>query len=139
MHERDNAYKHVFKLTITASSTWQMSSIVNVNSAHFWPPPEQFHSGSALWNASISAGVGIAAVACRRLSPTDKLLNREQERVSTSSIVCVAFHWRAGLAGLLKQMKRKSTDNCCMGANQYANEWDKMLCRPNQNVLIASC
>ena len=46
--------------------------------------------------------------------PTDKLLNWEQERVSMSSIICVAFHWRAGLTGLLclcwnmKRMKRSS-------------------------------
>ncbi|XP_028274669.1 serine/threonine-protein kinase NLK isoform X1 [Parambassis ranga] len=33
--------------------------------------------------------------------PTKKLLNWEQESVSMSSVVCVAFHWRGGLTGQL--------------------------------------
>lgn len=107
-------FKHVFKHLHTSVKTnhhsfnhvtnvfsWWTPLVVNVNStyllASFWTVPQWLSPLKCLhlrW-------CGNSCCCVSSSFPTVKLLNREQERISTSSIVCVAFHWRAGLAGLL--------------------------------------
>lgn len=87
---------------MTDAFSWWTTWVVNVNYnshflASFWSVPQ--------WPSPLRClHLRWCGNSCCRASSsflTVKLLKREQARILKSSIVCVAFHWRAGLAGLL--------------------------------------